>query len=183
MFFLRPRVSVYLPSLQGAVLTSRRRSTLKGQGRLAPLEEEADGLVAGGDVLDPSDLPPGCPKVEVPTRAETKPRALCLRGDGVGAWPCASPPNAPRPIFRLLEPFARLFFQVRTPSDFTEEEYFPNELEVIVVRGEKLRTMDRKTLLNRNPSSVIFTHKEGRMGYHALCLRPLLPHKTMALHF
>jgi hypothetical protein len=49
--------------------------------------------------------------------------------------------------------------QERT-NDYMEEENYPNELEVIVVRGIKLRVMDTKNMLNRNPSSV----KEGSNG-------------------
>jgi len=47
----------------------------------------------------------------------------------------------------------RFIFQERS-NDYMEEENYPNELEVIVVRGVKLRVMDTKSMLNRNPSSV-----------------------------
>lgn len=50
------------------MLTSRRRNSGQGGGGLSARDDdEVDGPVAGGDVLDPHDLPPGCPKVEVAT--------------------------------------------------------------------------------------------------------------------
>jgi len=46
------------------------------------------------------------------------------------------------------------FISQERSNDYMEEENYPNELEVIVVRGVKLRVMDTKSMLNRNPSSV-----------------------------
>ena len=60
--------------------------------------------------------------------------------------PFKLPDNCPGLEKRVVGP--------RTPDgDFADEKWLPNELECIVVRGEGLRVMDSKTLLNRTPKS------------------------------
>lgn len=60
----------------------------------------------------------------------------------------------------LLSPCMFCFHYQERTNDYMEDEHYPNELEVIVVCGIKLRVMDTKNMLNRNPSSVIKAKKE-----------------------